>query len=63
MKIAILDDYQDVVRQLRCFDLLKEHDVKVFQHSASGAGQLAIRLAPFDAVVLIRERTRLTGLC
>ena len=60
MKIAILDDYQDVVRQLRCFDLLKEHDVKVFQHSASGAGQLAIRLAPFDAVVLIRERTRLT---
>jgi len=60
MKIAILDDYQDVVRQLRCFDLLKEHDVKVFQHSASGAGQLAIRLAPFDAIVLIRERTRLT---
>ncbi|MBI1772273.1 MAG: D-2-hydroxyacid dehydrogenase family protein [Burkholderiales bacterium] len=60
MKIAILDDYQDVVRQLPCFDLLKDHEVKVFNNTAVGIGQLAIRLHPFDAVVLIRERTRLT---
>ncbi|MES2038060.1 MAG: D-2-hydroxyacid dehydrogenase family protein [Pseudomonadota bacterium] len=60
MKIAILDDYQDVVRQLPCFDLLKDHEVKVFNNTAVGTGQLAIRLQPFDAVVLIRERTRLT---
>lgn len=60
MKIAILDDYQDVVRQLSCFDLLKDHDVKVFNNTAVGIGQLAIRLQPFDAVVLIRERTRLS---
>ncbi|MBC3869324.1 D-2-hydroxyacid dehydrogenase family protein [Undibacterium oligocarboniphilum] len=59
MKIAILDDYQDVVRQLGCFELLSEHEVKVFHNSAVGVGQLAIRLAPFDALVLIRERTRL----
>ncbi|MBC3883559.1 D-2-hydroxyacid dehydrogenase family protein [Undibacterium griseum] len=59
MKIAILDDYQDVVRQLSCFELLSEHEVKVFHNSAVGVGQLAIRLAPFDALVLIRERTRL----
>ncbi|MFZ6679492.1 D-2-hydroxyacid dehydrogenase family protein [Undibacterium sp. Tian12W] len=59
MKIAILDDYQDVVRQLPCFDLLKGHEVKVFNNTAVGTGQLAIRLQPFDAVVLIRERTRL----
>ena len=59
MKIAILDDYQDVVRHLPCFSLLAEHDVKVFHHSAVGIGQLAIRLAPFDALVLIRERTAL----
>jgi D-3-phosphoglycerate dehydrogenase len=57
MKIAILDDYQDAVRKLPCFDLLAGHDVKVFTSSARGAGQLAIRLAPFDALVLIRERT------
>lgn len=59
MKIAILDDYQDCVRQLECFTLLNEHEVKIFNHSARGLGQLAIRLAPFDALVLIRERTAL----
>jgi D-3-phosphoglycerate dehydrogenase len=57
MKIAILDDYQDAVRHLDCFKLLDGHEVKVFSSSARGLGQLAIRLAPFDALVLIRERT------
>jgi D-3-phosphoglycerate dehydrogenase len=57
MKIAILDDYQDAVRKLKCFELLDGHEVKVFNSSARGAGQLAIRLAPYDALVLIRERT------
>lgn len=62
MKIAILDDYQDAVRELDCFTLLDGHDVKVFTNSTRGAGQLAIRLAPFDALVLIRERTALPRL-
>ena len=57
MKIAILDDYQDQVRKLECFSLLADHQVKIFNHSAQGTGQLAIRLAAFDALVLIRERT------
>ncbi len=57
MKIAILDDYQDSIRNLECFHLLQEHEVKVFNNSTRGIGQLAIRLAPFDALVLIRERT------
>lgn len=57
MKLAILDDYQDAVRQLDCFQLLDGHDVKVFNNSARGIGQLAARLAPFEALVLIRERT------
>jgi D-3-phosphoglycerate dehydrogenase len=57
MKIAILDDYQDAVRGLESFRLLDGHDVKVFTNSTRGLGQLAIRLAPFDALVLIRERT------
>lgn len=60
MKIAILDDYQDAVRHLPCFELLKDHEVKVFNNTAVGVGQLAIRLQAFDAVVLIRERTRLS---
>lgn len=57
MKIAILDDYQDAVRGLDCFRLLDGHEVKVFNNTTRGLGQLAIRLAPFDALVLIRERT------
>jgi D-3-phosphoglycerate dehydrogenase / 2-oxoglutarate reductase len=60
MKIAILDDYQDCVRTLECFALLKDHEVKIFNHGARGVGQLAIRLAPFDALVLIRERSTLS---
>lgn len=60
MKIAILDDYQDQVRHLDCFRLLEGHEVKVFSTGARGAGQLALRLAPFEALVLIRERTVLT---
>lgn len=57
MKIAILDDYQDSVRRLDCFRLLDGNDVKVFTSSARGVGQLGLRLAPFEALVLIRERT------
>lgn len=57
MKIAILDDYQDAVRGLDCFQLLDGNEVKVFSNTARGLGQLAIRLAPFDALVLIRERS------
>lgn len=61
MKIAILDDYQDAVRSLDCFSLLDGHEVKVFNNTTRGLGQLAIRLAPFDALVLIRERTALSA--
>lgn len=57
MKIAILDDYQDAVRTLDAARILDGHDVKVFTNSVRGLGQLAIRLAPFEALVLIRERT------
>jgi D-3-phosphoglycerate dehydrogenase len=60
MKIAILDDYQDSVRHLDCFRMLDGHEVKVFNNSARGIGQLALRLAPFEALVLIRERTAIT---
>jgi D-3-phosphoglycerate dehydrogenase len=59
MKIAIIDDYQDAARHLECMHLLHGHEVRVFSNSARGAGQLAIRLAPFEALVLIRERTAL----
>jgi D-3-phosphoglycerate dehydrogenase len=57
MKIAILDDYQNAVPALDCYKILDGHEVKVFNNSARGLGQLAIRLAPYEVLVLIRERT------
>lgn len=57
MKIAILDDYQNATQSLQCFELLAGHEVKVFNSTTRGLGQLAIRLAPYEALVLIRERT------
>src|SRR6478609_6103427 len=62
MKIAILDDYQDVVRHLDCYRLLDGHEVKVFNNTVRGIGHLATRLAPFDVLVLIRERTSISRL-
>jgi D-3-phosphoglycerate dehydrogenase len=61
MKIAILDDYQDCVRDLACFSLLERHDVKVFTNRARGLMQLALRPAEFEALVLNRERTPVTA--
>lgn len=61
MKIAILDDYQDAVRKLNCFELLADHDVKVFNNTVRGLGQLASRLAEVEALVLIRERTPISS--
>ena len=57
MKIAILDDYQDAVRELDCFRIMDGLDVKVFNNTIKGQGQLVARLTPFDALILIRERT------
>jgi D-3-phosphoglycerate dehydrogenase / 2-oxoglutarate reductase len=61
MKIAILDDYQDAVRKLECFHLLDDQEVKVFNNTVRGLGQLASRLSEVDALVLIRERTRISS--
>jgi D-3-phosphoglycerate dehydrogenase / 2-oxoglutarate reductase len=61
MKIAILDDYQDAVRKLDCFHLLDDHEVKIFNNTVRGLGQLASRLSEVDALVLIRERTRVSS--
>ncbi|MEN9868828.1 MAG: hypothetical protein RL748_4418 [Pseudomonadota bacterium] len=61
MKIAILDDYQDAVRNLDCFALLQQHEVKVFTNTVRGLGHLATRLKEFDALVLIRERSHINA--
>jgi D-3-phosphoglycerate dehydrogenase len=57
MKIAILGDYEHVVPTLDCFALLHGHDVTVFADEIRDWSELVY----FEALVLIRERTQLTG--
>lgn len=61
MRIVIPDDYQDCVRQLDCFGKLAGHDVTVFNDSVTDVNELAARFAGAQALVLIRERTRITA--
>jgi D-3-phosphoglycerate dehydrogenase len=60
MKISVSDDYQDCVRTLNCFALLKPHDVRVFNDTVKGVDALAERFADAEAIVLTRERTVIT---
>jgi len=60
MKIAVLDDYQDVVKTLDCFKILNGHDVHVFNETCTDAEALAQKLFDFEVLVLIRERTQIT---
>ncbi|NLQ17899.1 D-2-hydroxyacid dehydrogenase family protein [Marinomonas sp. M1K-6] len=57
MKIAVLDDYQNAVKDLKCFDVLQGHEVQVFNDSFTTTDDLVANLKDFDALVLIRERT------
>jgi len=41
--------------------MLAEHDVRIFNQRARGDGQLAVRLRDTEALVLIRERTRVSA--
>ena len=61
MKIAILDDYFDTLRTLRCFLLLDRHDVTIWSDHTADVDVLTERLADVEALVLIRERTAMTS--
>ncbi len=59
MKIVISDDYQDCVRNLQCFRGLAAHDVTIYNDTISDPDRLIERFADADALILIRERTRI----
>src|SRR5437867_4801161 len=57
-RVAILDDYQGVARRMAAWPSLPAGtDVVVFADHLSGTDAVAKRLADFDAVVAMRERT------
>lgn len=57
VNITILDDYQNAVRSLRCFDMLAGHRVTIWNDHTKDTDILAERLGDAEALVLIRERT------
>jgi D-3-phosphoglycerate dehydrogenase len=57
MNIIILDDYQDSVRKLQCYQRLAAHNPKVYTNTVKGIGQLSVRLKDAEVIVAIRERT------
>ena len=59
MKISILDDYHDTLRTLACFSKLARHDVTIWNDHVQDVDTLAERLKDAEALVLIRERTKI----
>lgn len=61
MKISVLDDYFDTIHTLPCFEKLAAHEVMIWNDHTQDEDLLAERLAGTEALVLIRERTKITG--
>ena len=59
MKISILDDYHDTLRTLECFNKLANHSVTIWNDHIQDTDDLAERLRDAEALVLIRERTKI----
>ena len=59
MKIAILDDYQQVATQLADWNSLPSGtEVNSFAENIADPDELVRRLQPYDVIVAMRERTR-----
>ena len=61
MKVTILDDYFETLRTLPCFAKLDGHEVTIWNDHVQDADVLADRLKDTEALVLIRERTKISA--
>jgi D-3-phosphoglycerate dehydrogenase / 2-oxoglutarate reductase len=59
VKVTILDDWFDTLRELPCFEKLAGHNVTVWNDHVEDVEVLAERLRDCEALVLIRERTEI----
>ncbi len=57
MRVAVLDDYQHVAHSLADWERLRDTTVVCFADHVGDADALVARLAGFDVVVAMRERT------
>ena len=62
MKIAVLDDYQNVARDMADWSSLEaNHQITFFHDIYEGLDGFAKRLEPFDIVCIMRERSPFKG--
>ena len=59
MRVSILDDYHDTIRTLKAYGKLAAHDVTIWNDHVQETDALAQRLKDAEALVLIRERTKI----
>ena len=57
MKIAVIDDYQNAFKTLKCYPKLSDHEVVIYTDAETKLDKLAERLKDADAVVLTQQRT------
>jgi D-3-phosphoglycerate dehydrogenase / 2-oxoglutarate reductase len=57
MKIAVIDDYQNAFRTLKCYPKLAGHEVMIYTDPETDINKLAERLKDADAVLLTQQRS------
>src|SRR6476620_8546499 len=61
MKVAVLDDYQNVALRLADWSAVRRHaEITVFNDHVADPSAVVDRLRPFEVVCVMRERTPLT---
>lgn len=60
MKITILDDYQNIIDKLKCFELLKGQIVEIIYISEKNTDKLSELIGDTEILVLTRERTEIS---
>jgi D-3-phosphoglycerate dehydrogenase len=58
MKIAVIDDYQNAFKTLKCYPKLAGHEVMIYTDPETNVDKIAERLKDTDAVILTQQRTR-----
>ncbi|WP_379084130.1 D-2-hydroxyacid dehydrogenase family protein [Pedobacter sp. UC225_65] len=61
MKIAILDDYQNVVHSLDCFKRLAGQHVTILHHTEKDIDRLSELVKDVEIIILTRERTQISA--
>ena len=61
LKVAILDDYQNISHQFVDIEKLSgKYEIKIFSEPFSDEAEVLEQLADFEALLIMRERTPMT---